>query len=87
MNYIRVTMPICKRKKKIERQYNNSVKVGIVTDTEGEKDGKLNLRSSPSLDGAMALSSHSRLVEVREVKECNDRLSELGNLSSKSNRF
>lgn len=27
MNYIRVTMPICKRKKKIERQHNNCVKI------------------------------------------------------------
>lgn len=35
----------------------------------------------------MALSSHSRLVEVREVKECRDRLSELCNLSSKSSRL
>lgn len=41
----------------------------------------------PSLDGAMALSSHSRFVEVRDVKEWIDRLSELGNLSSKSRRF
>jgi len=53
----------------------------------GGKDGEWNPSSSPSLDGAMALSSHSRLVEVREVKECRERLSELGNLSSKSNRF
>lgn len=35
----------------------------------------------------MALSSHSRLVEVRDVKECRDKLSELGSLSSKSSRF
>lgn len=35
----------------------------------------------------MALSSHSKLVEVREVNECRDKLSELGSLSSKSNRF
>lgn len=44
-------------------------------------------RVLPSLDGAMALSSHSRLVEVKEVKECSDRLSELGRRSSKSSRL
>lgn len=44
----------------------------------------------PSLDGAIALSSHSRLVEVTELKELRDRLSEpwaeLGRRSSKSSR-
>lgn len=45
----------------------------------------------PSLEGAMALSSHSRLVEVTELKELRDRLSEpcteLGRRSSKSKRY
>lgn len=45
----------------------------------------------PSLDGAMALSSHSRLVEVTELKELRERLSEpcteLGRRSSKSSRY
>ena len=45
----------------------------------------------PSLDGAIALSSHSRLVEVTELKEFRERLSEpwteLGRRSSKSSRY
>lgn len=45
----------------------------------------------PSLEGAMALSSHSRLVDVTELKELRDRLSEpcteLGRRSSKSKRY
>lgn len=45
----------------------------------------------PSLEGAIALSSHSRLVEVTELKEVRERLSdpwaEPGRRSSKSSRY
>lgn len=72
--------------RRLQPQLNMRISSDLRLKLKG-RNGSGHVLCLPSLEGAMALSSHSRLVEVREVKECRDRLSELGSLSSKSSRF
>lgn len=88
-----MTREACKKKKSvISKRQNLQIKCYRITDQSSlsmniYRKGCGLLSALPSLDGAMALSSHSRLVEVKEVKECSDKLSELGRRSSKSSRL